>query len=292
MIGLRAQGHRALAGGGATLERYPNFDEQENYARESSCAIISKLGKTGLAKEETMQLIKLTPHIYYSEPEKKTDRPILGYIAGDRRAVMVDAGNSKAHYETYRNLLKEHQLRMPEMCVITHWHWDHTFGIHALEQKSYAHVNTNHKLREMSLWEWSDAAMKDRLRRGIEISFADMCMRAEYEDVTNIRVIPASEEIQSEMRIDCGGITCQCMHFPSAHSDDSIVVYVPEEKVVFIGDIYGDDLYHHGKRDLEETQALYLALKGLEFEIAIPGHSEPLSKERLLSFLRQFIPNE
>lgn len=239
-----------------------------------------------------MQLVKLTPRIYYTEPEQKTDRPVLGYILGDKRAVMVDAGNSKAHYEAYQNLLEEHQLQIPEMCIITHWHWDHTFGIHALKQKSFAHVNTNRRLKEMSLWEWSDAAMKDRLRLGIDIPFADTCMRAEYEDVTSIQVIPASQEIQNEMSIDCGGITCQCLHLPSAHSDDSIVVYVPEEKILFIGDIYGDDLYQKGKRDLEKTQELYLALKELDFEIAVPGHSEPLSKEKLLSFLWQFISDE
>lgn len=103
---------------------------------------------------------------------------------------MVDAGNSKAHYDTYMELLSMHQLQEPEVCVITHWHWDHTFGIHALKQTSLAHVNTNQKLREMVLWEWNDAAMKKRLQQGIEIPFADTCMRAEYEDVTSIRVVP------------------------------------------------------------------------------------------------------
>lgn len=238
-----------------------------------------------------MQLVKMTSHIYYSEPEKKTDRPVLGYIAGDKRAVMVDAGNSKAHYEMYRDLLKAHKLQIPELCVITHWHWDHTFGIHALEQKSLAHINTNQKLREMSLWEWTDEAMKERLQKGVDIPFADTYIREEYEDVKCIRVVPAEIEIQDRMNIDCGGITCQCIHLPSAHSDDSIVVYVPEEKIIFIGDIYGDDLYHHGKRDLDKTQKLYEALKLLEFEFAVPGHSEPLSKERLLNFLEQFIKN-
>lgn len=236
-----------------------------------------------------MQSKKITSHIYYSEPEKKTDRPILGYIVGDKRAVMVDAGNSKAHYEAYLKLLEEYELPMPEVCVITHWHWDHTFGIHALRQESLAHMKTNQKLREMSLWDWTDSAMKERLQQGIEIPFADTCMREEYENVNDIRVIPATTDIQDQTELDCGGITCQCIHLPSAHSDDSIVVYVPEEKVVFIGDIYGNDLYHDSKRDLEKTKSLYKRLKILDFEIAVPGHSEPLSKDELLSFLGQFI---
>ena len=58
---------------------------------------------------------------------------------------------------------------------------------------------------------------------------------------------------------------------------------------MFIGDIYGNDLYHDSKRDLEKTKSLYKRLKILDFEIAVPGHSEPLSKDELLSFLGQFI---
>ena len=65
-----------------------------------------------------MKLVKLTPHIYYSEPERETDRPVLGYIAGNKRAVMVDAGNSRAHYEAYRELLRAHRLRMPEERIV------------------------------------------------------------------------------------------------------------------------------------------------------------------------------
>ncbi len=235
-----------------------------------------------------MQLVKLTPHIYYSEPERETDRPVLGYIAGEKRAVMVDAGNSGAHYEAYRELLRARRLPMPEVCVITHWHWDHTFGIHALEQECVAQVNTNRKLREMASWEWSDAAMKERLRQGIEIPYADTCIRAEYEDVTDIRVVPARTEMQERLDLDCGGITCRCMHLPSAHSEDSVVVYVQEEKILFIGDIYGDDWYQ-GKRDLDKTRALYQALNEIDFGLAVPGHSEPVSKEWLMGFLGQFI---
>lgn len=70
---------------------------------------------------------------------------------------------------------------------------------------------------------------------------------------------------------------------------DSIVVHIPEEKILFIGDIYGDDMYRDRFRDLQKTRDLHRALTDLEFETAIPGHSEPLSKERLLGFLESFL---
>jgi len=47
------------------------------------------------------------------------------------------------------------------------------------------------------------------------------------------------------MVLDCGSITCECMHLPSAHSDDSVAVFIPEERVIFLGDIYNNDFYQN-----------------------------------------------
>ena len=236
-----------------------------------------------------MKLIKMTEHIYYSESDPVKDRPVLGYIRGSRQSVMIDAGNSKEHYLEYRKLLEQETLRIPDICVITHWHWDHTFGLHGLEMKSYAHYKTNEKLKELSSWKWNDAAMKKRLETGEEIPFADEHMRAEYEDITEIKVVQASANIVDEMTFDCGDIHCQCIHLPSAHSDDSIVIYIPEEKILFIGDIYGDNFYQNHSRDKQKTKELHDALEKLDFTYAIPGHSNPLEKQRLLQFLETFL---
>ena len=103
--------------------------------------------------------------------------------------------------------------------------------------------------------------MKKRLDTGVEIPFADIIMRKEYKNVEEIRVIPTTEDIDDQLEIDCGGITCQCIHLLSAHSDDLIIVYIPEEKVLFIGDIYGDDLYNNRNRDLIKTKELYKSLE-------------------------------
>ena len=44
-----------------------------------------------------MRLNRLTENIYYTECDSNSDRPVLGYINGDRCSVMVDAGNSANH---------------------------------------------------------------------------------------------------------------------------------------------------------------------------------------------------
>lgn len=79
------------------------------------------------------------------------------------------------------------------------------------------------------------------------------------------------------------------MHLPSAHSDDSLVVWVPEEKVLFVGDIYNDDFYNHHYRDPEKTAQLYKTLEQIDFDVAVSGHSAPVKKRELINFLARML---
>lgn len=237
-----------------------------------------------------MQFISLTNRIHYTPNDPDTDRPVLGYIRGDRFSVMVDAGNSPAHASDFLAAVAERNLPRPEFCILTHWHWDHTFGMYGLPSKTIAHEKTNRILGRLSQWKWDDDSMKARLASGEEIPFADEHIRAEYADPETIRVQTADMTFSRYLTIDCGGITCHCIHLPSAHSDDSVVVYIPEERAAFIGDIYGDDYYQNHYRDLKKTQDLYQALTALELETIVPGHGRPEKKGVILEFLERFIP--
>lgn len=236
-----------------------------------------------------MKLRTLKEHILYTECDSSNDRPVLGYIRGRDFSVMIDAGNSAGHVSEYNSLLLEKELKLPKYCIITHWHWDHTFGMHALNAETIAHFKTNEELNRMSSWAWNDKSMKERLISREDIEFADEHIRAEYSNLSEIKVVPAALTFDSKMVIDCGGITCVCMHLESAHSDDSVVILIPEEKVIFIGDIYNDNFYQNHYRDLNKNRELHRELSAIDFDIAVVGHSEPVRKIDLLHFLQRFL---
>lgn len=79
------------------------------------------------------------------------------------------------------------------------------------------------------------------------------------------------------------------MNLASVHSDDSVVVFIPEEKVLFIGDIYNDDFYDNHYCDIEKTKQLYDAPDKIDFEIAVLGHSNLVRKKEVINFLERFI---
>lgn len=85
-----------------------------------------------------MDLTKVTRRVYYLINDRETDRPVLGYIKGDKYSLMVDAGNSKNHVKKFNNSIEKLNLRMPDYVAITYWHWDHTYGMHAVAGKTIA----------------------------------------------------------------------------------------------------------------------------------------------------------
>lgn len=62
-----------------------------------------------------MKLHQLTNRVWYTENDSTTDRPTLGYIMGDRRSVMLDAGNSGAHGNCFWKLSAE------QVCLNRNW---------------------------------------------------------------------------------------------------------------------------------------------------------------------------
>ena len=119
-----------------------------------------------------MMLKKISECIYYLPPDSETDRPVLGYIRGDRYSLMVDAGNSSNHVDIFNRELTKLGLPLPDYVAITHWHWDHTFGMSAVNGKTIANRLTNDQLNIVKNWTWSDDAMAKRLQTGEDIEFS------------------------------------------------------------------------------------------------------------------------
>ena len=151
-----------------------------------------------------MALTKVTERIYYLINEKETDRPVIGYISGDKYSLMVDAGNSKKHVEKFNNFIEELNFKLPDYVAITHWHWEHSYGMHAVTGKTIACEITNEQLKVMAKWQWTDEAMKKRLLTGEDIEFADTNIRKEYKALQDIKVGPADIVFKSDLEIDLG----------------------------------------------------------------------------------------
>ena len=199
----------------------------------------------------------------------------------------MDAGNSPHHVKAFYAALKAAGHPTPDITVATHWHWDHTFGLPAVKGLTIATRATNNALRQVQSWTWDEQSMEARLRSGEDIQACVDCIRREYADPEDIRVATADMEIESPVTLDLGGVTCRLIPQDSPHSRDGLFLHIPEEKALAVGDGESGDYYElDGAYDPAKKDALLSFLEGLDYDLALPGHQAPWSKEEELKTLR------
>ena len=247
---------------------------------------------------------KISDRIYIQPPEHYTDRPNIGLIVGDKYTLLFEAGNSKANVQLLKSRLEQQNLPQPDFVAVSHWHWDHSFGIHAWGVPSIAGAKTNDYLKKVSCWQWDDESMAQRMQTGEDIVFCNEMIKREFPHRNEICVVPADITFDSQLTVDLGGIQCVLMHCGGPHADDSVLCYIPSEKFVFLGDSNGKDLYgqpwhfdiEHEEDFLEETAKIpydpqlvkdYLALLDtLDFDRCIGGHADIMTREELYGIFR------
>jgi glyoxylase-like metal-dependent hydrolase (beta-lactamase superfamily II) len=225
-----------------------------------------------------MELIRVSDRVWYSMYEAERDRPCLGYVRGDRWSLAVDAGHSDAHVEEFYDALRRAQLPLPSVTVVTHWHWDHAFGMHHVNGICIANSRTNQHLRDFAA----------KIAREGEESFLslDPSIRKEYAGGRRAVIVPADIEFDHELLLNPGGISAQLFTCVSPHTDDSTLVCIPEEKILFVGDSISG-IFPTWERDVAKTRELIHTIEGIDVKYCLGGHWVLLEKKELLAALEE-----
>ena len=225
-------------------------------------------------------LERLTERCWWMAGSGETDRPALGYICGDRMSLMVDGGNSPAHQRLMAEAIAAQGLPAPKLAAVTHDHWDHVLGLCATDALVVACAGTQQRLLRMQGWAWTPEAMADRLRTGEDILFCHENILREYADPQTIRVRTADITFRDRLDIDLGGTQVQLIRLENSHAPDCVIVYAPEERVVYLGDITYMDLHHQPPCwHLQKRAALLAALDRLDFAWAVPAHQAAMERD-------------
>jgi glyoxylase-like metal-dependent hydrolase (beta-lactamase superfamily II) len=224
-------------------------------------------------------LEKLSERFWYQTPVSETDRPILGAVVGDDMTLMIDAGNSENHAKYFLEELRKNGIRKPGFAVITHWHWDHIFGMSALDFPSIAFSQTKAKMKELIPFSWSDAALDERVKQGIEIEFCATAIKKEFQEHREITIKLPTITFDEKIEIDLGGVTCIVQHVGGDHTADSSIVYIKEEKILFLADcIYANMYAPQNNYTVTNTLKLLDVIDTFEAETYILSHWKPVSK--------------
>jgi glyoxylase-like metal-dependent hydrolase (beta-lactamase superfamily II) len=219
-------------------------------------------------------LERASRHVWRYTPDERTDRPSLALVAGRDSSVLLDVGASPDHTSSFLEALAPLHLAPLRLAILTHWHWDHSFGGAALQVPIAAHRITADELAREAAYDWSDAALAHRVATGAELAFCAEMIRLELPDRSGLEIVEPQIVFDDDgLELRLGGVTCEVRLVGGDHSADSCVMHVVEDGLVFLGDCLSQRLHapetHRtiaGTRQMVETVGAYGAGR------AILGH--------------------
>jgi glyoxylase-like metal-dependent hydrolase (beta-lactamase superfamily II) len=201
--------------------------------------------------------LALGVYLATAEPESVN----IGLVVGAESALLVDTGSSPAQGRTIRGSLSSVTDRPLAAVVVTHWHYDHSFGLAA-----FAGIPTiGHETVRTRLG--STEAAIEAARLGVATS----------------ELAAPEREIVVATAVDLGGRRVEIAHLGRGHTDGDLVVVVPDTDLVFAGDLIesaGPPSFGPDSVPAEWAGTLD-GLIGLMTEAtrAVPGHGEPVGRE-------------
>ncbi|MGL5346760.1 MAG: MBL fold metallo-hydrolase [Peptostreptococcaceae bacterium] len=231
-------------------------------------------------------LNKISEKVYYMDYVQNGDRPVLGLVVGEKYSLVIDGGNSKEHAQTFLNYVKELNVAPIKYLVLTHWHWDHVFGMTTMDAINIVHKESNEKLNWMRTLEWTDESIQERVKNGEEIEFCQEHMKIEHPnsdrkvEIANVDIV-----FDKSMEIDLGNVVVKLEHIETDHSKDCVLVNVSSEKIVFMGDAMYLDMYNgEYSYSREKLYPLLDKLNSYEANYLIPAHHDKYTKEEFRNF--------
>lgn len=233
---------------------------------------------------QTLQ--KLSDRLFYLPPVQKTDRPILVAIVGDDQTLLIDAGNSSEHAKLFKRQLASHHIS-GGILALSHWHWDHVFGLSEMDMPSIANSMTYEKIKELQTFSWEDKELDERVESGVEIPFCADAIKLELGNDRNVTISDPTLIFEKQVKLNLGGVTCFIEHVGGDHSPDSNLLYIPEEKMLFLGDsLYANMYAEKWHYTVDKMGKLLEKIEGYDAEIYfLSHHPAPLNKDEFSSFV-------
>ncbi|NHK32139.1 MAG: MBL fold metallo-hydrolase [Asgard group archaeon] len=184
-----------------------------------------------------------------------------GAIAVGDYVIAIDPSSSAESAPVFRKGLEDHFKLPIKYLHVTHYHGDHTKGIHAFQDTIVIGAKQLY-----------DQMKKDGIPFPPEIMFTD-------------KLIIENQGSQVEF------------HYIGGHTVCSSIAYFPEEKVIFLGDLlFADEFPWAGDASSNPDQwiAFFEDVLKLDFDHVVPGHGPLCDKveiEKQLKLLKELRDN-
>ena len=186
----------------------------------------------------------------------------VGLVVGADAVLLIDTGSSPEQGAGLADSVVELLGRAITHVVVTHWHFDHYFGLAGIPGVvSYGHESLRARLV-------GDDIDPEVIRRELGFDAADL--------------VPPTDDISVVRAIDLGGRRIEILAPGAAHTDGDLCIYVPDARVVFTGDLVetsADPAVGPDSSLAGWSMALDGVLSGAGHAddlLFVPGHGDPV----------------
>jgi glyoxylase-like metal-dependent hydrolase (beta-lactamase superfamily II) len=188
----------------------------------------------------------------------------VGLVVGAERSLVIDTRSSDRQG---RLLLDEVRWISGGKVVVanTHHHYDHVLGNAAF---SSAEIWGHEKCAERMLETGED----------VKLALAATMPEIAYE-YRDTKIVPPSRTFRDAATVDLGGRVVELKHLGRGHTDNDVVVVVPDVHVVFAGDLVeqGGPPSFEDAYPMDWPGTLGRMLDLVEGPV-VPGHGEPVRR--------------
>jgi glyoxylase-like metal-dependent hydrolase (beta-lactamase superfamily II) len=150
--------------------------------------------------------------------------------------------------------------------IVTHYHADHIYGLQTFKAVG-ARILAQRAARDYMSSETAVKRLQDSRQT-----------LAPWVDEKTV-LVPADQWIDGPIILTVGGVKIEIQPVGPAHTPEDLVVYLPQEKVLFAGDlVFRRRIPFVGQADSGHWIAALDSLLGFDASVVVPGHG-PLSTD-------------
>ncbi len=241
---------------------------------------------------DTLRQVAENVWIFPRDEDPNRIQPNVGIIVAGKYTVLVDGGNSPRHARRIMIALDDIQAPAVSYVIYTHSHWDHVFGSMVFGAPAVAHELCRKNLAEMASKPWSHAYLQEEIIRTPAREAGLRALGRAIEDWRNFRIVQPEIVLSKILRLHLDGTTFEIEHVGGQHASDSVIVKLPESKVMFTGDCYYPPPTHLRKPTDTLDMAMIKSLVSNDYDIYVDGHGDPMTREAIQQVLATPISNQ
>ncbi len=235
--------------------------------------------------------MQLTDHVWLwpHNSDASAVQCSVGVIATGKESVLVDAGNSPELARRVKTELVRCGFPPVSRIIYTHHHWDHVNGACEFKAPVIAHAKCRVMLKEEARKPWSYEYLREEIGRNPALKVSYEGRARAIKDWEAFRIVAPGAVFEKAETIHLGEVTIEMEHVGGEHAKDSIVVKVPQEKVMFLGDCYYPPPLHLRVAEPMPSIGMLKRLESEGYDLYVESHDEPFTRGELLEFLAESV---